>query len=282
MYKERTNPEWLDLKGRQIERFKIEFERQKAMRGGVYKRCELAHELGISGEDKTSSAPITNYFGRSSTKPFPYYEELAHLWGVRREYLECKDTFRTNADLYKYQKQGDKQYKIDCKKYVSCMDNWIRLIEMLEYTVEIKLELYVPSWKELAAQWDAIKLTLTDETLKQPINAGGQTFNDWDGKTPIDNKYLCNIWVKQTLSGSDTDHYGLDADSKYSLYFVLMKDGKQAFWNVSDLDTVTEKIYEYAEFVAGKAFSKNIWNGDTYESRIAADQTQEGRHGDNQ
>lgn len=258
MYKDRTNPDWLELKKKQIERFNIEFERQKTMRGGVYKRCELAHELGISGKDATSSAPITNYFGPSSTKPFPYYGEMACLWGVRREYLECKDTFRTNKDLYRYLKQDG----IDGNEYVSRMDNWIQLIEMIGYTVELRLELYVPSWKELSSMWPAIKLTLTDETLQQPIDADGHLLGKWDGKTPINNEYLDNLWVKQTLSGSETDHYGLDEDSRYSLYIIANKDGERAFWNMSELDTMIGKIYDYAEFVTGKAFEKNQFHGE--------------------
>lgn len=256
---------------KQIERFKLEYENQKLLRrqrGERYSYEVLAAELGYNAHGQTVVRWLKN------ERVFREWESLAKIWNVRTRYLLCIDNFRTNEDVDKF---GGPEFE-------SCMGNWIRIIEILGYTVERRLELYVPSWKVLAAQWDAIKLTLTDETLKQPINADGQTFDDWKGKTPINDEYLSNMWVKQTLSGSDTDHYGLDADSKYSLYFVLMKDGKQAFWNVSDLDTVTEKIYEYAEFVTGKAFHEREWDGrwETHEDNIVPDQTQEGRHGNHQ
>lgn len=238
MYKERTNAEWLDLKRRQIERFTEEFARQTAMRGGVYKRSELAHELGISGKNATSAAPITNYFGPSSTKPFPYYVELARLWGVRQEYLECKDDFRTETDILTAGGVANPEY----------IKAHFRILEFAGCTLVPHLKLHALSYKALSKNWEAIRETFTDEALSTVIDTNGTTFAEWDGTSPIDIELTNFIPVKKALAGHTVVEYPKSSyvcypdEYFYMLDYEIVKGDEAAVMDVEQFEVLFSAI----------------------------------------
>lgn len=235
---------------RRLKTLFLEWQDRRKRQGKSYSAVDFAR---VAGYGEVSRSKMTHILNGETKLPREGLECFSRELGCRVEYLLCIDKFRTVEGMVE---AGGVEYE-------KCMDDWVHLLELLHYTVERRLGLYVSSYKELSYQWDVIKPVLTDETLAMPINENGQTFNDWDGVTPIASKYLKEIYVKKTVEGSETNHYEQGSDYRYSLYFILINsNGDRAFWNMDDLETVTDTIYEHAGLIVQRAFKKNQFHGE--------------------
>lgn len=89
--------------------------------------CELMKE---KQETATSMIEFLCYANVKSLSPFrtgkkklseDQLERLAKRWNVRKEYLNCEDDFKTDADLEKYVRKDDLESFKACQKYLESL-----------------------------------------------------------------------------------------------------------------------------------------------------------------
>lgn len=89
--------------------------------------CELMKE---KQETATSMIEFLCYANEKSLPPFrtgkkklseDQLERLAERWNVRKEYLNCEDDFKTDADLEKYVHENDLEAFRECRKYLETL-----------------------------------------------------------------------------------------------------------------------------------------------------------------
>lgn len=226
---------------RRKQRFEDEFKIQKALRGGDYTRAELAEELNFSRDTQS----ISRFFSKKSTTPFTRYAELADLWNVREEYLFCDDDFRTEEDLL-----NAAGAVLDKRTQTH-----IELLKLLGYEVKARLYLSALSYKALAADWENIKKTLSDEAML--------IFMNWDGKTPIDPSYTWRVPVKRVLLNArvepdSTGYVQYEDEYSYVVEYELTKDNKRASMELKDMSKMFATIEERAADLAAGAIGQYV------------------------